>query len=100
MILIETKEVTEFKQVVIGRKCDVCQKESYGVYFPDNWHRFDTHHNDWGNDSGESYEYHEVCSAECYSVKFKKCVKTLIGVETAKIDGFAIEFAVKLAKLF
>ncbi len=99
MKIKERKEVTEIKTVVVGRKCDVCGKTHEGRYTPDEWHEFDHHHNEWGNDSVDSYEYHEVCSAECYAVKFKQCVKELEGYTNAEVDGFEIQFARGMANL-
>ena len=93
----KVKKVTEVKKVTVAHKCDVCGKVHEGKCIPDDWHQFNHHHNEWGNDSIESYEYHEVCSAECYVVKFKECVKDLEGVRDGKVDEFEIQFARKLA---
>jgi len=87
------KEVTEFKEVVIARKCDVCGKTHEGKYTPDEWHTFNHHHNEWANDSIDSYKYHEVCSPQCYWTKFKECVEDLKGRSSAKVDEFEIQFA-------
>jgi hypothetical protein len=89
----ERKEVTEFKIVTIARKCDVCGKVHEGKYTPDEWHTFSHSHNEWANDSIDSVEHHEVCSAECYWVKFNECVKDLSGRVNASIDSFEIQFA-------
>lgn len=93
MEMKEIKEVTEVKMVTIGRKCDVCGTIHEGRDLPDEWHSFNHHHNEWGNDSVDSYEYHEVCSPKCYWEKFKYCVKDLTGYTNAKIDDFEIQFA-------
>jgi hypothetical protein len=89
----ERKEVTEFKMVTIARKCDVCGIEHKGKYTPDEWHEFSHSHNEWGNDSIDSVENHEVCSPKCYWEKFKDCVHDLKGRNNAEIDGFDIHFA-------
>ena len=99
MKIQERKETTEIKMVTTGVKCDVCGKVHEGKYAPNEWHEFSHHHNHWGNDSIESYVYHEVCSPECYAIKFKECVKDLGGREDAKVDGFEIQFARRLANL-
>ena len=99
MKIEERKQVTETKIVTVARKCDVCGKVHEGKYTPDEWHEFNHHHNEWGNDSIDSYEYHEVCSAECYAVKFKECVKDLEGYTNAKVDEFEIQFARELVNL-
>jgi hypothetical protein len=93
MEIKEKKQVTEFKEVTIGRKCDVCGKIHEGKYTPDEWHTFNHHHNEWGSYSYDSYEYHEVCSPECYWIKFKECVEDLKGYSNAKVDEFEIQFA-------
>lgn len=93
MKITEKRTVTEFKNVTIGRKCDVCRKTHEGDEFPDEWHSFSHHHNEWGNDSCDSYEYHEVCSPKCYWDKFKECVEDLSGRSNAKVDEFEIQFA-------
>ena len=52
----------EFKEVNVltGAKCDVCGKEDK---------KMDSaamNHNDWGNDSVDSYISFDYCSLECY----------------------------------
>lgn len=47
-------------ETVAAVKCDICGKEITGKF----WH-LTTHHNDWGNDSIDSYEYYDLCSREC-----------------------------------
>lgn len=92
----EIKQVTETKSVTVARKCDVCGNIHKGKYTPNEWHTFSHNHNEWGNDSCDSYEYHEVCSPECYLTKFKECIEDLKGRKSAKIDDFEIDFARKL----
>lgn len=99
MEIKEKQTVTETKEITIGYKCDVCGKESHGKYFPDDWHSFSHNHNEWGDDSVDSYEYHLVCSAECYSVKLNECVIDLEGRRDAKVDEMEIQFARKLNTL-
>lgn len=43
-----------------GIKCDICKKEITGKYW-----QLTTHHDDWGNDSIESYSHYDLCSKEC-----------------------------------
>jgi len=96
MKITKEKQVTEFKTVTTGYKCDVCGKIHDKNSFPDEWHSFNHSHNEWGNDSIDSFEYHEVCSVECYWVKFKECVKDLDGRESAQVGEFEIQFARRL----
>jgi hypothetical protein len=97
MKIKETKEVTEKMTVTIGIKCDVCGNEHKGKYAPDEWHNIEQHHNDWGNDSCDSYEYFDVCSPKCYAIRFKKSVGEMKSRRSAEVDGFEIQFAIRLA---
>ena len=78
MIRTERKEVVHknYEYVPISGKCDVCGKELLPVdksklepYYRDqnfyDYFYITTHHHDWGNDSCESYEYHDCCCLEC-----------------------------------
>lgn len=67
----KTHTVTEKVLVKQTRYCDVCDKEiknnkSY-------WHL--TTHEDWGNDSIDSYEYFDICSENCMREKFEEYLK-------------------------
>lgn len=93
MYLKEQKSVTEFKEITVGIKCDVCGKIHKCSYIPDEWHNISMHHNDWGNDSVDSYESFDVCSPKCYITKLKECVKELDGRHSAEVDYFDIYFA-------
>lgn len=58
------------KECVISKRCDVCGKDipPASKSFPREltpYYKIKTHHNDWGNDSIESYEYKDACSPEC-----------------------------------
>lgn len=99
MEIKENKQVIEFKSVTVAIKCDVCGKVHEGKDIPDEWHTFSHHHDEWGNDSCDSHEYHEVCSPECYWAKFKECVEDLKGYNNAKVDEFEIQFARRLVNL-
>lgn len=62
------------KDVVVGKKCDVCFKDIPPTKrgFPRKnvpYYEITTHHNDWGNDSVDSYEHYHACSPEC-ALKF------------------------------
>ena len=93
MEIREEKEITEVRKVVVARACDVCGKKHQGRFTPDDWHLFNHHHNEWGADSVDSYEYHEVCSVKCYASKFNECVQDLENRRDAKVDDFEIQFA-------
>jgi hypothetical protein len=74
----ETKTHMVTEQVLIKetRCCDVCGKEikSENSFKKPYW-SLTTHHNDWGNDSIESYEYYDVCSKDCLKQKFDEYVE-------------------------
>ena len=65
----ETKEhvVTERILVKCEIICDVCKKE---IQRGAGYWEVATHHNDWGEDSWESYKNFDVCSVECLKSKF------------------------------
>lgn len=68
------KRQTVIKEVVVGKKCDVCFKDipPTSDSFPRTNHSYfniTTHHHDWGNDSCESFEYFHACSPAC-ALKF------------------------------
>lgn len=69
----ETKTHTITENVIVEEWhiCDVCQKK---IETNSYW-ELTTHHNDWGNDSYESYEYFDVCSKECLRKKFEEYIE-------------------------
>ena len=62
-----TETVTREVNKVTHLKCDICGKIFTGPYLIAN-----IHHNDWGNDSIDSYEDYDLCSETCVSVMFQK----------------------------
>lgn len=69
----ETKTHTITENVIVEEwhVCDVCRKK---IETNSYW-ELTTHHNDWGNDSNESYEYFDVCSKECLRKKFEEYIE-------------------------
>ena len=67
----ETKIHTVTEKVLVKetRYCDICKKE---IESNKSYWKLTTHHNDWGNDSIDSYEYFDVCSKECMRNKFEE----------------------------
>ena len=65
----ETKEHVITEQVLVRSAiiCDVCKKE---IQSDAGYWEVTTHHNDWGNDSIDSYEAFDICSVECLKSKF------------------------------
>lgn len=101
-------KVSEIQQksttVQTGTKCDCC-----GIIIneilPKTWHHFDSHHGDWGNDSHESYEYFDACSAKCFIEIAKKNMNDGTGItrppiqSTVQVSGFNEQFLFELLKL-
>lgn len=65
-----TKTKTVKYKITKAIKCDVCHKEILGKYW-----QLTTHHNGWGNDSIDSYEYFDLCSRECINKKLDEYIK-------------------------
>lgn len=79
--------------VVVETTCDGCGKRAKGA--PDDWLHFSSSHGDWGNDSIESVESHDACSALC----FLKVVAGIVddyhvgdGNPTLEVAGFDWRF--------
>ena len=101
MEIRKQKKVTEKKYVTVGYKCDNCGKEIKGSRRPKEWHHFSSHHNEWGNDSIDSYEHYTVCSPKCYVEKLIKVVDSeLSGRYDAEIDDMSIQFARRMVEFF
>lgn len=84
MEIRETKIITEPRKIsyVVGIRCDRCGdniKESE-VYY-----NVVTHHNDWGNDSIDSYEDFDLCS-DCYLPFTENYFKKATGTEEINIS--------------
>lgn len=79
------------KEVVYQTVCDACGKVGEGSE-PKGWHRFDSHHGDWGNDSIESWDYHDVCSFSCYLEIVRKVVEDYGDGSTLSVDEKDYEF--------
>lgn len=74
------EEIKQLKEIENGIICDICKKtireeNDYKSEFRTKMSHFyevSTHHNDWGNDSIESYQYYDICSEECLFKFLKK----------------------------
>jgi len=62
-----TETVTKEMNKVTHLKCDICGKIFTGPYWIAS-----VHHNDWGNDSIDSYEGYDLCSENCVGIVFQK----------------------------
>lgn len=59
--IVKEIERKTIQREVVERKCNICGK----LIDPSNWFRIITSHHDWGNDSIESVESRDSCSAAC-----------------------------------
>ena len=62
MIEYVEKEVKRFEKVELRTVCDGCKKE---IDKKVGYFRVCTSHNDWGNDSIDSYEHYDFCCPAC-----------------------------------
>ena len=78
--IINTKKITVIQECVVGKKCDICGKEippsGEQVY---DYYEVTTHHNDWGNDSVDSYEHFDACSPDCAYKLWKESIHNSAG---------------------
>jgi hypothetical protein len=87
--------ITEKKQVIqetaIGIKCDVCGKKTLD---PNDsaYYNFSSHHTDWGSDSQDSFEVHDVCSSVCYLAKLKELIADNEDYPSFEADGKTPDF--------
>ena len=65
-VIKETRQVMKKIEVTVGITCDVCGKDIQEDYWT-----LRTSHNDWGNDSIDSYKHFDLCSKGCISQKLK-----------------------------
>ena len=82
----ETKEHFVTERVLVKREivCDVCKKE---IQHDDGYWEVTTYHNDWGEDSWESYKNFDVCSVECLKSKFEEyCNESNSKYNTCQIE--------------
>jgi len=92
--------ITDFSMVrqatVIDCKCDVCGLLS-GKPYPEDWFNFSHQHGEWGNDSGDSIEYFDVCSIECFTNQLKNSLDEMSDYKrSATIADMKYSFAEKL----
>lgn len=81
MKLYEKQEIMTVTNKQIGVVCDMCDSDIKGVYY-----EITTHHNDWGNDSCDSYNHFEFCSLECMRKHMDDYFKNAIGSEQYDIE--------------
>jgi len=84
--MIEIKNILVTRECIVGKKCDICGKEIPPTVIPHrygepihDYYEVTTHHDDWGNDSVESYERFEACSPECANKLWEKYIRDSAG---------------------
>jgi hypothetical protein len=71
MKIYEEKEVMKKEKILKTVICDECKKDINQLE-TDHYYSVSTHHSRWGNDSGDSWEYLELCSYDCLLKNIKK----------------------------
>ena len=87
--------VTIKKNIETGIVCDVCNKKHMfdSIINGEKYYTFSSAHQEWGNDSYESTETLDVCSAECYWVAVGDMLEEFEEYkESATIDEKTYEF--------
>jgi phospholipase C len=95
MRIEEKRTVTRTELVTVAHKCDKCQTKVDGNDFPDGWHEFSAHHDEWGDDRWKNYM---ACSTECYALLLKDAVEEFGEYESSTIDDMPISFAARLSE--
>ena len=93
------EEQTVTQEVVVAWKCDVCGVQTaYKWQYEQEWLHFCEIHRGWGNDSMDSYAYHEVCSVDCFAKCLQDRLPDLLEYadSDAEIADMPVKFALKL----
>lgn len=88
MSYIQKKVIKEI-EVAVGYKCDYCSLEVERK--TPTWFHFMTSMN-WGNDSVDSFEWYDVCSAKCF-------LRFLKRNDSDKVGDMSSEFIKELLSL-
>jgi hypothetical protein len=91
----ELKTVKE--EVTVAWRCDACGVQtSNKEQYEQEWHHFSESHQSWGNDSGDSWKWHDVCSVDCFTRQLQKSIPDLM--EYADSDAEIAEMPVRFAQ--
>ena len=84
MEIRETKIITEPRKIsyVVGIRCDRCGND---IKESEVYYNVVTHHNDWGNDSIDSYKDFDLCS-DCYLPFTENYFERATGTEEINIS--------------
>lgn len=91
-----TETISRKKEIPISLICDKCKKEILNeedykepsknfILVNKVYYYITTHHNDWGNDSVDSYEYSDICE-DCLVDFVKEYFKSANGTEQCEIE--------------
>ena len=91
--MIKAKKILVVRDCVVGKMCDVCGKEIPPTAIPHrcgepihDYYEVTTHHNDWGNDSVDSYEHFDACSPGCACKLWERYIRESAGMNTMCIE--------------
>lgn len=87
------------KRVVVRTVCDGCGAARSGEP-PDEWCSFSSYHGEWGNDSIDTHDDHDVCSARCYVAVVRELVaERWPDCPSLVVDGKSLPFLRGLLEL-
>jgi hypothetical protein len=88
------------KEEAIGKICDQCGKtELNSKIYENNWLGFSESHQGWGSDSSDSFNWYDVCSAECFIAMLPVRIENNDGYSGAEIAGMPVNFCKQLLAL-
>lgn len=89
--MTKAKKIVIMQNCIVGKKCDVCGKEILPTAIPHkygepvyDYYEVTTHHNDWGNDSVDSYGYFDACSPDCAYKLWEEYIHESAGTRNSK----------------
>jgi hypothetical protein len=74
------EQVQQVTTKTVGYRCDICGKEERSTA-PRGWFMLSYGHNEWGNDSVDSHEGMNLCSAMCFFQALAKVTHELMYYE-------------------
>jgi hypothetical protein len=76
------KKVSVIQSVLVSTICNICKNEIVGKYY----YEITAGHHDWGNDSIESIEYEDICSADCLRKRLEAYLEAERGTQYINIE--------------
>ena len=87
------------KEVAIAWICDACGVQASDKrQYEQEWYHFSKSHQGWGNDSVDSFDSFDVCSADCFIKLLQEHIPDLLEYadKNAEIADMPVKFAEKL----